>query len=405
MKKIALLVSSLMLASTVSAAPVTSWDYTASLEFTAASFVDGNEPGDTSSFATADGDAYFTDKMTLNYSGDGSQTFQADEISWGDNVANAYFDNSTDQQVASDGSEGGTFVSGGGTFYTYVDGVAVPSDGGRSALTIGDATDLIPKLGETDVSGTTVDLDSDTLLGYGNSLTHWNNVIWSNQGRVSTGQLTDNLIITPTGGGTSITLPTITFDFRFAETPNAGTNGLCANGDVANQQSNGAGCQDLWGFTVRDISTEAGLLAALENFDETGIIDLGDVKIDMSSASAGVQFNSLDSITFQLDGYIYEVGIVAMLQDLNSVADPADDPSLFTSLLENTLDPGECAALGFDQTTCIGFKTEEVVDTSARFGFTISKVSEVPLPGAVWLFGTALLGFGGYSRMKKSKKA
>jgi len=401
MKKIALIVSSLMLTSAVSAAPVTSWDYTASLEFTAASFVDGNEPGDTSSFATADGDAYFTDKMTLNYSGDGSQTFQADEISWGDNVSNAYFNNSTDQQVASDGSEGGTLVTGGGSFYEYVGGVAVPSNGGRSALTIGDATDLIPKLGLTDVSGTTVDLDSDTLLGYGNSLTHWNNVIWSNQGRVSSGQLSDNLIITPTGGGTSITLPTITFDFRFAETPNAGTNGFCANGDVASQQSNGAGCQDLWGFTIN----ESPDLTAYNPIDNTGIIDFGMVKIDMTAASDGVFFNSLDSITFQLDGYIYEVGIVAMLQDLNSVADPTDDPTKFTSLLANTLDQGECAALGFGQTTCIGFKTEEVVDTSARFGFTISKVSEVPLPGAVWLFGTALLGFGGLSRFKKNRKA
>lgn len=68
----------------------------------------------------------------------------------------------------------------------------------------------------------------------------------------------------------------------------------------------------------------------------------------------------------------------------------------------NLLDPaqqlynGECELMGLDD-GCIGFRTGENLLTPRTFGFAIS---EVPVPAAVWLFGTALLGFVGYNRRK-----
>src|SRR5665647_396946 len=117
----------------------------------------------------------------------------------------------------------GLATSGGGDF----------TSNNRSALTIGLGTAGTSRVGGGSAIGT-VDttigpppLPSGTQIAHGVTITHWNNPISSAYGTLTGARITDTLTLTPTapseyGGQSLVNAPTLTFNFKFKETPNAG---------------------------------------------------------------------------------------------------------------------------------------------------------------------------------------
>lgn len=218
------------------------------------------------------------------------------------------------------------------------------ADGGdgetRSSLTIHELPGTTP---DTMVEGTT-----SGGVGIGNSMTHDNWPIYKPY--LTSGQLIDNLTL-KLDGETIYTADTLTLNFNFLETINSGD---CAadtgldgwGGDDSNEAY--ASCPDLWAI------------------DPEG------------SSSLAPQFFQHDEITYALQVVLF---------------DELMNPLLLSDQL--LLDE-ECAALELDN-GCVGFRTGENEQTTRTFGFL---VSAVPVPAAVWLFGSALLGFVGYNRRK-----
>ena len=67
---------------------------------------------------------------------------------------------------------------------------------------------------------------------------------------------------------------------------------------------------------------------------------------------------------------------------------------------------GDCTALGMMGTACMTGKTDSMMTGGTMMayasGLTITEVTSVPVPAAVWLFGSSLIGFLGASRRKNS---
>lgn len=61
---------------------------------------------------------------------------------------------------------------------------------------------------------------------------------------------------------------------------------------------------------------------------------------------------------------------------------------------------GMIALSAFSNVTSVMFSMLEAPTTYAGVGFNGMEVSAVPVPAAAWLFGSALLGFFGFSRKK-----
>jgi hypothetical protein len=135
-----------------------------------------------------------------------------------------------------------------------------------------------------------------------------------------------------------IDAPTITFDFEFRETPNAGP---CAGGTALP-------CGDLVGF-------------------------------------AGVPNTNLP---FEFDGVQYFASVLLLNEGLDDAA-PID-----------FLSAGECTALGFDGQPCQGFLTAEDQRTTINFGLTVSQVP-IQVPVAPTL-GLVMAGLGLLGWRKKS---
>lgn len=247
----------------------------------------------------------------------------------------------------------------------------------RSALTIGNAAATPPtRTGGGPATGsinTTIGSTPSISLGQvkpGISITHWNNPINSTFGTLTSAVITDTLTLTPVApseysGQPLVNAPTLTFNFKFQETPNSGgTGGFCADGVHNSQYSQG--CPDLFGFV--------------------GGLTLNNAFTHVDSGADGILGNTDD---FTRTYY----ASVFILDDQGGVFD------------FSTLTAGECAALGLP-TGCFGFRTAEAAATTAKFAFAVTTDPipyNNPEPGSIALLGLGL--FGAAAARRRQRKA
>ena len=216
----------------------------------------------------------------------------------------------------------------------------------RSALTIGSGPAGDDRFGGGHATGSV-----DTILGAGPpsspgevgigiSTTHWNNTLSGSFASLTGGTLTDYLTldaIVPNTGGVE-SAPTVAIDFKFQETSNSGTAGLCLDGSTA--ASHTGGCPDIFGF-------EADLTIG---------------------------------IPFLYDGNWYGIDVL-VFDEFGGAAPIA------------ALDAGYCSALGFAG-ACSGLVTPEKAHTTFQFGFDIRHIRSVPEPNSIALLAMAMIVFG-----------
>lgn len=247
----------------------------------------------------------------------------------------------------------------------------------RSALTIGNGvtgslTGGGPATGS--VNTTIGGMPGAGQIGTGISITHWNNPISSLYGTLDGAKITDTLTLTPTAPSyysSSVSAPTLIFNFKFQETANAGAygaggyghsgSGYCADGSLAG--SHPQGCPDLFGF-----SNTLTLNNAFQYAD-----------------------SGVDGILGNADDFMRTYYASVFVLDEQNNAFPLAQ-----------LTTGECGVLGFGS-SCFGFSTAEATHTTAKFAFAVTtEPLSIPEPGSLVLFGLALAGLG-VLRQRKSR--
>ena len=223
----------------------------------------------------------------------------------------------------------------------------------RSALTIGNVATGALTGGGPAVSTVTTSLDglltSPAEIGKGISFTHWNNPIDSVVKKLTGATITDTLTLTPNvpAVGPGQNGPTLVFNFQFRETENFPASGICADGTLSSLYPKG--CPDLFGF------------------------------MNTSTINQEIDY----------DGNKYFASVLTL--------DQFGNPTFGIGTLSN----GACAALGLSP-GCFGFRTDEGVATTERFGVFVS-TAPIPEPGMLALLGLAFACFG-VVRTARSRK-
>lgn len=165
------------------------------------------------------------------------------------------------------------------------------------------------------------------------------------------------LTLTPfSPAGQGLPPATLTFGINFLETPNAGTNGFCADGAaVGSGGVNANGCADI--FVI-----EANTLNFAFEYDTDG-----------------------------LGGDAAETYFISFFEQSAGL---------------NPLSAAACLAVTGSNAPCLGFETAEGVQTTVNFAALItSQPVQIPEPGSLALAGVALAGLAGLGRRRKTLKA
>lgn len=269
-----------------------------------------------------------------------------------------------------------TWTDGDGTTNTTASRLTWGQTGGsflrgtQSALTVGTGTsgpsryDGGPATGSINTTEGGSPSSSLGQIGIGTSLTHFNNSLSSNLATLTGATITDTLTLTPVlpsiyAGRPDVLAPTLVFNFRFEETPNAGNSfGLCANGMSAGSYANG--CPDLFGFN--GVTLNNPFFYADPGSDNT--------------------FGTTDDLDRQYFASIFVL-------DTSGGVFPIQQLVL-----------GECKELGLNE-GCFGFRTLEGAATTAQFAFAVTTSPIViPEPESIALIGLGLVCLGFIRRMK-----
>jgi hypothetical protein len=193
----------------------------------------------------------------------------------------------------------------------------------------------------------------------GTSITHENNILYSNSQTLVNALVLDGLTLTPTAwdygnpGSNPNLAPQLGFGINFYETPNSAN--PCANGEANNQGDNINGCGDIFEITgLGNIPVTPVFGPGFVEFTVPFFLSTGDASWD----------DQVYYLTTRLSG------LTVLPQGYNCQSGPA----------------------------CFGFVTKEDQDNVLNAQFKI----RVPEPGTIGLFGLALIGTAFAGRRKRA---